>query len=171
MANSLIDDILLSTDIVEVVNKYVPLKRAGSNFSGCCPFHNEKTPSFIVSPTKQIFKCFGCGKGGNVFTFMQEIEKIDFRDAVKELAKMQNIDLGKYDTSIKKQVADSDEKGKLKRLHTLAQQFFSEQLQASTEALTYLQEKRKLTPELIQRFQIGYAPDKHYELIQLLRQK
>lgn len=171
MANPLIDDILSSADIVDIISKYVPLKRAGSNFAGCCPFHNERTPSFMVSPTKQIFKCFGCGKGGNVLTFMQEIERIDFRDAVKEVAKMQHIDLEKYDTSLKKITADSDEKGKLKRLHSLAQQFFKAQLETSPEAMDYLQNKRKLTPELIQLFGIGYAPDKHYELIQLLRSK
>lgn len=171
MANPLIDDILHSTDIVDIIGKYLPLKRAGSNFSGCCPFHNEKTPSLMVSPTKQIFKCFGCGKWGNVLTFVQEIEKIDFRDAVKELAKMQHIDLEKYDTSLKKMTAESDEKGKLKRIHTLAQNFFKEQLQAHPEAMKYLLEQRKLTPELIQIFGLGYAPDKHYELIQLLRSK
>ncbi len=125
----------------------------------------------MVSPTKQIFKCFWCGKGGNVLTFVQEIERIDFRDAVKEVAKMQHIDLEKYDTSLKKIAADSDEKGKLKRMHSLAQQFFQAQLANSSEAMHYLQEKRKLTPELIQLFWIWYAPDKHYELIQLLRSK
>lgn len=106
-----------------------------------------------------------------MFTFLQEIERIDFRDAVKELAKIQHFDMEKYDTSLKKIASDSDEKGKLKRLHSLAQQFFREQLKASSEALNYLQEKRKLTPELIQLFEIGFAPDKHYELIQLLRKK
>ena len=171
MSNPIIDDILHSTDIVDIVGKYVPLKKAGSNFSGCCPFHNEKTPSFMVSPTKQIFKCFGCGKGGNVLTFMQEIEKIDFRDAVKELAKMQHIDLEKYDTSLKKNAAESDEKGKLKRIHTLAQNFFRENLQNHPEAQQYLQEVRKLSPELIERFGIGYAPESYYELVQRLRTK
>ncbi|MFC2495054.1 MAG: DNA primase [Candidatus Absconditicoccaceae bacterium] len=171
MSNPIIDDILHSTDIVDIVGKYVPLKKAGSNFSGCCPFHNEKTPSFMVSPTKQIFKCFGCGKGGNVLTFMQEIEKIDFRDAVKELAKMQHIDLEKYDTSLKKNAAESDEKGKLKRIHTLAQNFFRENLQNHPEAQQYLQETRKLSPELIERFGIGYAPESYYELVQRLRTK
>ena len=152
MANLLIDEILQSTDIVDVIGRYLPLKRAGSNFSGCCPFHNEKTPSLMVSPTKQIFKCFGCGKGGNVLTFIQEIERIDFRDAVKELAKQQHIDLEKYDTSLKKMTAESDEKGKLKRIHNLAQNFFKEQLKNSSGAMSYLQKDRKLTPELIQLF-------------------
>ena len=171
MANQLIDDVLSSADIVDIINRYVPLKRAGSNFSWCCPFHNEKTPSFMVSPTKQIFKCFGCWKGGNVLTFIQEIERIDFWDAVKELAKIENINLEKYDTTVKKIAADSDEKWKIKRIHSLTQQFFKSQLQNSSEAQSYLKEKRKLTDQLIEQFGIWYAPDKNYELIQLLRSK
>lgn len=154
MANPLIDDILNSTDIVDIVSRYVPLKKAGSNFAGCCPFHNEKTPSFMVSPTKQIFKCFGCGKGGNVLAFMQEIERIDFRDAVKEVAKIQHIDMDKYDTSMKRIAADQDQKGKLKRIHTLAQNFFKTQLQNSPQAMAYLVEQRKLPSQLIEQFGI-----------------
>ncbi len=92
----LVDDLLSSIDIVDIVGQYVALKKSGVNFSACCPFHNEKTPSFVVSPQKQIFKCFGCGKGGDVITFMKEIERIDFRDAAKLLAKDANIDLEKY---------------------------------------------------------------------------
>ena len=125
----------------------------------------------MVSPSKGIFKCFGCGKGGNAITFMQEIEKLDFRDAVKELAKIQHIDIEKYSLDNKKLAAESDEKAKLKRLHSLAHQFFRSALQDSPTALTYLKEKRNLTSELIDHFQIGYAPDKHYELIQFLRSK
>ena len=171
MANPLIDDVLSSADIVDIISSKIPLKKAGSNFSWCCPFHNEKTPSFIVSPTKQIFKCFWCWKGGNVLTFIQEYEKIDFRDAVKELAKTENIDLSKYDVTVKKFAADSDEKWKLKRIHILAQQFFKSQFENSPEAQNYVKEKRKLSPQLIEQFWIGYAPDKHFELIQLLRNK
>ena len=125
----------------------------------------------MVSPTKQIFKCFGCWKGGNVLTFIQEIERIDFWDAVKELAKIENINLEKYDTTVKKIAADSDEKWKIKRIHSLTQQFFKSQLQNSSEAQSYLKEKRKLTDQLIEQFGIWYAPDKNYELIQLLRSK
>ena len=102
---------------------------------------------------------------------MQEIEKIDFRDAVKELAKMQHIDLEKYDTSLKKNAAESDEKGKLKRIHTLAQNFFRENLQNHPEAQQYLEDVRKLSPELIEHFGIGYAPESYYELVQRLRTK
>lgn len=169
--NPIIDDILSSADIVDVVSSYVPLKRVGSNFSGCCPFHNEKTPSFIVSPTKQIFKCFGCGKGGNALTFLQEIEKIDFRDAVKELADKYHIDINKYQIDTKKIAMESDEKAKLKRMHTLAQNYFTQALQSNPAALTYLKGDRKLTEQDIQHFGVGFAPESYYELIQLLRSK
>lgn len=149
---NLIEDLLAASDIVDVINKYVPLKRAGSNFSGCCPFHNEKTPSFMVSPTKQIFKCFGCGKGGNVLTFMQEIERIDFWDAVKELAKIQHFDLERYQIDSRKIAHEGDEKAKLKRIHTLAQQYFLESLKESSEAQDYLRVERKLNSEFISQF-------------------
>ena len=171
MANPLIDDLKSSSDIVDIISRYVPLKRAWSNFSWCCPFHKEKTPSFIVSPTKQIFKCFWCWKAGNVITFIQEIERIDFWDAVKELAKIENIDITKYDINTQKIAANNDEKWKIKRMHTLAQNFFKEQLKESKEAQTYLKEKRKLSNNLIEQFWIWYASDKHFELIQLLRNK
>jgi len=90
------EDILAATDIVDLVSRYVQLKKVGKNRSGLCPFHKEKTPSFTVAEDKQIFKCFGCGKGGNVFTFHMEIERIDFRDSCKILAKQANIDIAKY---------------------------------------------------------------------------
>lgn len=150
--SQLTDEILSRIDIVDVISKYMPLKRAGSNFSGNCPFHSEKTPSFMVSPAKQIFKCFGCGKGGNVLTFVQEIEKIDFRDAVKELAKTYNIDIEKYQTNRAKNEEFADEKEKIKRLHKLAQQFFVDELAKNIHALTYLKEKRHLDDTTISNF-------------------
>ena len=165
------DDILASVDIVETINRYVPLKRAGANFTACCPFHNEKTPSFMVSPTKQIFKCFGCGKGGNVITFVQEIEKIDFRDTIKELAKQTNIDLSKYQSDPKKYEERNDEKEKIKRIHKVAQKFFIEQLEKNPEAKKYLIEERKLDEKTIKKFGIGYAPNSHYAMIQELKSK
>jgi DNA primase len=149
---SLVDEILSRVDIVDIIGKYVPLKRAGVNFSGCCPFHSEKTPSFIVSPQKQIFKCFGCGIGGNVFNFIKEIEKVDFRDAVKLIAEQEHIDISQYQTSTAYQQYTQDEKEKLKRMHKLAQTFFVEHLQSSPDAMHYLKEKRKLTDEIISDF-------------------
>ncbi len=173
MANntSIVDELLSRIDIVDVVGRYVPLKRAGVNFSGCCPFHNEKTPSFIVSPQKQIFKCFGCGKGGNIFGFIQEYEKVDFWDAVKTLAQQNNIDMSQYQQSSTYQQYAQDEKEKMKRIHKLAQEFFVEHLKKNTPALQYLKEERKLSDQIIAEFGVGYAPDKHYELLQLLRSK
>ncbi len=165
------DEILNNIDIVDVISKYVPLKRSGSNFSGNCPFHNEKTPSFMVSPSKQIFKCFGCGKGWNVITFVQEIERIDFRDAIKELAKQGNIDISKYQSDKFTNQAYTDEKEKIKRLHKLTQQYFVAELQKSATAISYLKENRKLDNETIETFGIGYAPDSHYALLQYLKAK
>ena len=89
----ILDEIVARCDIVSVVNEYVPLKRKGSNYQGLCPFHNEKTPSFSVSPGKQIFHCFGCGKGGNVFRFIMDIEGVSFLEAVERLAKRANVTL------------------------------------------------------------------------------
>ena len=169
--SKLTEDILSTVDIVDVIGRYMPLKRAGSNFSGNCPFHNEKTPSFMVSPSKQIFKCFGCGKGGNVITFMQEIERIDFRDAAKELAKQGNIDLAKYQIDPTKHDDRQDEKEKIKRIHKIAQKFFVEQLAKHPEAKKYLNEQRKLSDQIISDFGIGYAPDAHYAMIQDLKSK
>jgi len=169
--SKLTEDILSTIDIVDIVGKYMPLKRAGANFTGNCPFHNEKTPSFMVSPSKQIFKCFWCGKGGNVITFMQEIERIDFRDAAKELAKQANIDLAKYQIDPKKHDDRNDEKEKIKRIHKIAQKFFVEQLAKNPEAKKYLNEQRKLSDQTINEFGIGYAPDSHYTMIHELKNK
>jgi len=168
---SLVDELLSRVDIVDVISKHVPLKRSGSNFSGCCPFHNEKTPSFMVSPQKQIFKCFGCGIGGNVFSFLQEIEKVDFRDAVKTLAEQERIDISQYQNTSSYQQYRQDEKEKMKRMHKLAQDFFVDNLKHNELALQYLKQDRKLTDQIIADFGIGLANDKHYELVQYLRSK
>ena len=93
--NDLIQKIIESTDIVSVISEEVKLTKRGVNYIGCCPFHSEKTPSFTVSPAKGIFKCFGCGKGGNVATFVSEIENITWFEAMKELASRAKIELPK----------------------------------------------------------------------------
>ncbi len=86
MDQQVIDEIIERNDVVEVIRNYIPLKKTGSNFKARCPFHDEKTASFVVSPKKQIYKCFGCGKGGNVITFVQDFEKISFPEALQKLA-------------------------------------------------------------------------------------
>ena len=171
MPNSLVDEVLSRVDIVDVISRYIPLKRAGSNFSACCPFHWEKTPSFIVSPTKQIFKCFWCGKWGNVFSFVQEIERVDFWDAVKLLAEQEHIDVSQYETVSMYAKKYQDDKEKLKRMHKLAQEFFVASLHNSASALSYLHDRRHLNDKMIEDFWIGYANDRHYELLNMLRSK
>ena len=97
-SDELIDEIRNKNDIVDVISQYVTLKRSGRNFFGLCPFHNEKSPSFSVSPDKQIFHCFGCGVGGNVFHFIQKIENINFLEALEMLANNAGIDLPNLDS-------------------------------------------------------------------------
>ena len=88
-----IEQILNATDIVDLVNSYVPLKRAGAQFRACCPFHNEKTPSFYVNPTRQSFKCFGCGAGGDAITFVRDYENLPFSEAIRKLAQRSGVPL------------------------------------------------------------------------------
>ena len=140
-------------DIVDVIASYLPLKRKGRNWWGKCPFHNEKTPSFSVSPDKQIYHCFGCHKGGNVFSFIMEYEKVPFPDALKLLAARANIALP--DRSFKR---DSKELDQLYYAHEVAAGFFAEHLRDSRKTLEYLK-TRKLTDETIEKFNLGYAPD------------
>jgi len=122
--SSLRDDVLDRTDIVDLVSKYVDIKKAGKNRLGLCPFHKEKSPSFTVAEDKQIFKCFGCGKGGNAITFHMEVERIDFWDSLKSLAETASIDISQYAKDPEKQSADTSEKEKQKLMNKRAQQFF-----------------------------------------------
>lgn len=166
------EDILSNIDIVDVVSRYVSLKKVWRNFVGLSPFRNEKTPSFTVSPEKQIFKCFSTGIGGNAIKFIMEMEKIDFRDAVKILAPQANIDISKYEYNKNdKQESLGAEKEKYKLMMRTAQSFFSDNLKKSTLALDYLHTRRHLTDEIIEKFGIGYAPDSHYGLTQQLSAK
>lgn len=173
--SQIVDDLLSNLDIVDVVSRYVSLKKTGVNFSGLCPFHNEKTPSFVVSPQKQIFKCFGCGKGGDAITFIKEIERIDFWDAAKILAKDAHIDLEKYNDGKKRRKifskGYSEEKEMLKYIHKVAQSFFVQQLKSSSSAMDYLTDTRKIDIQSIQEFGISYAPDSYYDVIDYLREK
>lgn len=165
------EDILSKVDIVDVVSKYIPLKRSGSNFAGLSPFKQEKTPSFMVSPHKQIFKDFSTWIWGNVISFVMEIEKIDFRDAIKILAKDANIDLKKYELSSDRMKDFSDDKEKIKRIHKLSQQYFTKELVKNQEALDYLNNKRWLNDDIIEKFGIWFSPDDNYGLIQFLKDK
>lgn len=140
-------------DIVEVISRYFPLKRSGQNHKTLCPFHSEKTPSFLVSSSKQIFHCFGCGVGGDVFSFIMRQEKLTFPEAVRFLAQRADIDLPERETGA---VAT---KTKLLELHELALEYYRWGLAESKngeKARLYL-EKRRIRPDIVSKFKIGYA--------------
>lgn len=147
-------------DIVRVVGDYVRLKKSGQNFMGLCPFHSEKTPSFAVHPGMQIFRCFGCGQGGDVFTFIELMEKVTFPEAVRMVAEKCGIPLPKvrYETPVEERAAR--ERAQFYEIHEQAQLFFLANLRTGSEGRLvrdYLQD-RGLTSEQIERFGIGYAP-------------
>ena len=148
-------------DIIEIIGGFVKLKKRGANYLGLCPFHNEKTPSFTVSPSKEIYKCFGCGKSGNTISFLMEHEKYSYVEALRWLANKYNVEVEETETSAEQrqvqQAADS-----LYILNNFAQKFFTEQLFNSEEgtdiALSYLQE-RGFKKDIIEKFQLGYSPN------------
>ncbi|OQX53574.1 MAG: DNA primase [Candidatus Omnitrophica bacterium 4484_213] len=153
-----IEEIQQRADIVEVISHYLPLKKTGNLFKALCPFHQEKTPSFMVNPQKQIFHCFGCGVGGNVFTFLMKQENISFPEAVEILAKQTGVDISHLVTgNINK--GSSEITPKLYELNELATAYYQNFLnrEEGKGAREYLK-KRKISSELISKFRIGYAP-------------
>lgn len=155
-SDEIIDEVRQTNDIVDIISQYVHLKRSGRNFFGLCPFHNEKSPSFSVSPDKQIFHCFGCGVGGNVFTFLQKIEGISFVEAVQTLAERSNIQLPTLQNS-----ADSykeELKSKVYKVNEFTAQFYHENLYKPEAKIAqeYIK-KRKLTNNTLKSFRIGFS--------------
>ena len=154
---SFIQDLLNRVDIVDVVESYVPLKRAGSNYAARCPFHSEKSPSFTVSQTKQFYHCFGCGAHGTAISFLMEHQGMGFVDAVKDLA-------GRVGMVVPEPTPDSQHKEKVETAEDLTQvmlkaaQFYKAQLKSSDKAVAYLK-NRGLTGEIAARYGLGYAPD------------
>lgn len=168
-SDELIEEIRSSNDIVDVISKYVTLKRSGRNFFGLCPFHKEKSPSFAVSPDKQIFHCFGCGAGGNVIHFISKIEGLDFKDTLELLANRVNIELPTLDNLEDDKTARL--KSKVYEINKIAAEFYHENLYkpASKTAQEYIK-KRKLDNRTLKAFLIGYAGN-YNELYLLLKQK
>lgn len=165
-----IDEVRERTNIVEVVGQYVQLKKSGKNYVGLCPFHEEKTPSFSVVEDKQIFHCFGCGKGGNVFTFLQELEGLSFPESVKKVADMEQISLG-VEISTEPTGESSNRLQPLISLHEKIRDLYHHILvntKAGEEALAYLH-KRGLSDQLIDEFHIGFAPNQRDFLVQICR--
>jgi DNA primase len=155
-----IHQILRRIDITEIIGGFVKLKKRGANYLGLCPFHNEKSPSFTVSPAKEIFKCFGCGRSGNTISFLMEHEKYSYVEALKWLAGKYNVEIGESESSpeakIQQQTADS-----LYILNGFARQFFTDELLQGEEGqhigYSYLKE-RGFRDDIIRKFQLGYDP-------------
>lgn len=155
-SDEIIDEVRQTNDIVDIVSQYVHLKRSGRNFFGLCPFHNEKSPSFSVSPDKQIFHCFGCGVGGNVFTFLSRIEGISFIEAVQSLAERANIQLPTLQNS--QDTYKEELKAKVYKVNEFTAQFYHENLYKPEAKLAqeYIK-KRKLTNNTLKAFRIGFS--------------
>jgi DNA primase len=170
MQRDAVSDIRDRLDIVELVNGYTPLKKAGRSFKGLCPFHQEKTPSFVVFPDSQNFHCFGCGKGGDLFTFYMEIERVDFREALRELARRAGVEL---DSTPGIRPEQEERRERLLAAIDLAATFFHDVLlnHKAGEAGRALAAERGLDNAMIERFRLGFAPDSWDALLKLLASK
>jgi DNA primase len=147
-------ELLHRVDIVDVIERYVPLKKGGANYLACCPFHSEKTPSFTVSPSKQFYHCFGCGAHGNAISFLMEYQGLGYVDAIKDLAESTGMKMPEFEPRARKADAGPD----LYDIMQRASDYYREQLKSSPRAIEYLK-GRGLTGKIAARFGIGYAPD------------
>ena len=168
-SDEILDEVKSSNDIVDVISQYISLKRSGRNYFGLCPFHNEKSPSFSVSPDKQIFHCFGCGVGGNVITFISKIEGIGFKEAIEVLAEKANIKLPTIENS-----ADSKKeelKAKVHKVNNFTAEYYHKKLYEPTSKIAqdYVK-KRQLNNETLQSFKIGFS-GKFDELYRALKKE
>ena len=159
---SFIDDLISRADIVEVINSRVPLKKKGREYQACCPFHNEKTPSFTVSEAKQFYHCFGCGAHGTAIGFLMEYEHLDFVDAIETLAAEYHLEVPREDSPWTKDTRD--EKRELYDVLESASQLYQSQLRQSDKAINYLKQ-RGLSGEIAKRYRLGYAPNEWRYLI------
>lgn len=161
IAQASVDEVLNRADIIEIVGQFVRLRRRGANYIANCPFHNEKTPSFSVSASKGIFKCFGCGKGGNVVNFVMEHEKLTYVEAIRWLADFYKIALQETERSPEQIVQQKTEES-LRVLNEFAAQYFQDTINGSEEGraigLSYFKQ-RGLRPETLEKFRLGYCPE------------
>ena len=172
-AGSFADRVKQQADIVRVIGEYVQLKKAGQNFRGLCPFHSEKSPSFNVHPTKQIYHCFGCGVGGDVFKFVMEMEKCSFPESIRVVAEKCGIAVPQPRERSPEERKENQQRAALVEMHRVAQTFFTKQLEGTAEgkvARAYL-EDRGLEKTAIDQFGIGYAPSGGDLLLRSLKQK
>lgn len=175
-----IDDLKDRADLVRLIEPYTPLKKKGANWMGCCPFHQEKTPSFSVSPTKGFYKCFGCGKGGNAFTFLMEMEGLNFPEAIQRVAEMNGVPLPEPvdDQQFQKSKKRREEKKKLSdqviELNQIALEFWEAELHkknAKAKAAKEYLEGRGISEDVQKEFRIGFSPDSWDSLLNHLKEK
>lgn len=164
---NLAEDIVRNVDIVDYIQRFLPLRKSGANRVGSCPFHKEKSPSFMVSDSKWIFKCFGCGKGWDVITFAMEYERMDFVDTLKYLAEYAHLPLENYPKVHNDPIAKQTRE-QTKSLNLTVSNHFQSNLQNNQKALDYLH-KRNLDDQIINHFQLGYAAEWYYDLINYLK--
>lgn len=164
---NILEQIQSRSDIVEVISRYIPLQKAGRNYRAPCPFHHEKTPSFIVSPDKQIYHCFGCGAGGNVFSFVMKYENLEFPEAVEMLGEKAGIRIPRSGTQNKELSSLAIQ---LYKINELAVSFFQETLVRNQAARDYLA-SRGISEETVKKFKIGYAPDSWDNLLNFFKKK
>ncbi len=174
-----IDELKNRADLVRIIEPYAPLKKKGANWMGCCPFHQEKTPSFSVSPAKGFYKCFGCGKGGNAYTFLMEMEGLNFPEAIQRVAEMtgvplpEPIDDQQYAQSKKRKEEKKQLSEQVIELNKLALEFWETELQSKDKkakaARKYLEE-RGISEEIQRQFRIGFSPDSWDSLLNDLRE-
>lgn len=167
----LVEEIRIKNDVVDVVSSYVKLQRKGSSYFGLCPFHNEKSPSFSVSPGKQMYYCFGCGAGGNVFTFIMEYENYTFQEAIKYLADRVGVDLPEVEFS-KEAKEQADLKTNILEINKQAAQYFYLQLKKDNGKIAYdYLKNRELSDETMTRFGLGYSSKYSNNLYQFFKNK
>ena len=168
-SDELIEEIKSRNDIVDIISQYVVLKRSGRNFFGLCPFHKEKSPSFSVSPDKQIFHCFGCGVGGNVFHFVSKIENLSFRETVEMLAERSGVELPTLENEEDNKLLQL--KSKVYQINELTAKFYHENLYkpSAKKAQEYVK-KRRLDNNTLKNFLIGYSGTFN-ELYLMLKEK
>ena len=157
--DNIIEEIKARNDVADVIGTYVTLKRAGSNMNGLCPFHNEKTPSFVVFNATQSFYCFGCGAAGDVVTFVRKIENLDYVEALRFLAKRSGVTIPEEEEK-----TGGVRRTRIFEMNKAAARFFRSQLLLSKDAKAYVI-KRGLTQKTVDRFGLGYAGARGFELI------
>lgn len=163
------EEVRARLNIEDVIGEYVQLKRAGRNFKGLSPFSSEKTPSFYVSPDKHIWHDFSSNKGGDIFSFIMEVEGMDFRQSLEHLARKAGVDLSIYDTKGSQEIAKR--KKRLLEAYVLATNYYQQSLIKNQHAIEYIFKKRKLSKQVVQDFKIGYAPTTGDALVQFLSKK